>query len=85
MIRTYAGGRLVEETEDADAEAAAMRAITRADLLGRVDAALTADVAYLALDPPTVAQAVAQVERLTRQVVLLLRVVGDHLDGTTGT
>ena len=84
-IRTFADGALVEETEDAAAETRASREAIRANLLSRIDAAITADLAYLDLDPPTTGQVVAQVERLTRQTVALLRLVGNRLDDTTGT
>lgn len=83
-IRTYVNGQVTDEAVDVTAEAIAARNLTRADLLSRVDAALTADLAYLDLATPTTAQAVAQVARLTRQVVALLRVVGERLDSTTG-
>ena len=58
---------------------------TRASLLEKVDAAIEADLAYLELSPPTTAQAVAQVARLTRQTVALLRLVAQRLDDTSGT
>ena len=94
--RTYrrlAAGEVVEERPYSEDEAAALqqadvdsqRQAARASLLAKVDTALVADLDYLALNPPTTAQAVAQVGRLTRQVVALLRLVGNRLDDTTGT
>lgn len=63
---------------------------TRAALLGRLDAAIAIDLAYLdSSTPPTAAERLirveAQVEQLTRQVLALLRLVGDRLDDTAGT
>lgn len=79
--------RLVELSREAVERdlAELRRASNGAALLDRIDAAITTDLAYLALDPPTTAQAVAQVGRLTRQVVSLLRLVGNRLDDTQGT
>lgn len=46
----------------------------------KLDAAIDANVAYLALNPPTTAQAIAQVSALTRQVNGLLRLMRNRLD-----
>jgi len=91
--RRWDDGVLVEEREYdedeaaplAEAEACEAREEARESLLDKVDAAIEADLAYLDLNPPTTAQAVAQVARLTRQTVALLRLVGARLDDTTGT
>lgn len=86
-------GALAEERAYTETEAAALvaadessaREANRATLLAKVDFALAADLNYLELPSPTSAQVVAQVERLTRQAVALLRMVGDRLDDTAGT
>lgn len=72
------------------AETVAMRAITRADLLSRIDVAIGANLAFLSSEvPATAAERLVRLEtqanRLTRQVVLLLRLVGGRLDDTAGT
>ncbi len=46
----------------------------------RLDAAIDQNVAYLALNPPTQAQALAQINALTRQVNGLLRLQRNRLD-----
>lgn len=46
----------------------------------KLDAALDANLAYLALNPPTTAQALAQVGALTRQVNGMLRLLRNRLD-----
>jgi hypothetical protein len=46
----------------------------------KLDAAIDANLAYLALSPPTTAQALAQVGALTRQVNGLLRIMRNRLD-----
>jgi hypothetical protein len=46
----------------------------------KLDAALDANLAYLALNPPTTAQALAQVGALTRQVNGILRLMRNRLD-----
>lgn len=87
MTTVYAGigpGPSEEEVLAA-AAAAETRERNRQILLAKFNAALQADLDYLALNPPTTAQAVAQVERLTRQAVALLRLVGERLDDTAGT
>lgn len=47
--------------------------------------ALTANAAYLALVTPTNADVVAQVRLLTRECNGIMRMVGNWLDTTTGT
>ena len=46
----------------------------------RLDAAIDANASYLAVNPPTQAQAVAQINALTRQVNGLLRLKRNRLD-----
>jgi hypothetical protein len=47
--------------------------------------ALAANATYLALSPPTTAQAVAQVERLTRECSGLIRLALNLVDSLDGT
>jgi len=73
-----------------EAEMCSARQATRGSLLAKVDAALAADLAYLDSATPTLAtdrlaRVEAQTERLTRQTVALLRLVGARLDDTSGT
>ena len=46
----------------------------------KLDAAIDANLAYLALNPPTTAQALAQVQALTRQMTGLLRLQRNRLE-----
>ena len=46
----------------------------------RLNQAIDANVAYLALNPPTTAQAIAQINALTRQMNGLLRLQRNRLD-----
>ena len=80
----------VEAAPLAEADAADTRTAARESLLGKVDAALAADLAYLDSAAPILAterlaRVEAQVGRLTRQAVALLRLVGARLDDTAGT
>lgn len=84
-VRVYRDGRVSEELEDADAAMRSAQEMNRRNLLSRIDSALAADLTYLALASPSTPQVVAQVERLTRQVVVLLRLVGERLNDTAGT
>lgn len=61
------------------------RETNRQMLLARTRAAIQSNLDYLALDPPTTAQRAAQVDALTRQMVAVLRLVGEVLDDTAGT
>jgi hypothetical protein len=57
----------------------------RAELLARARRAVAANNAFLLLDPPTQAQSVAQLQRLTRECTALIKLaVGDVAD-LTGT
>ena len=59
------------------------RPLRNEDVIGqRLDAALDANRAFLALAPPTLAQNAAQIRALTQQINGLLRVVRNRLDGT---
>lgn len=51
----------------------------------KADTALANNTTYLAIVSPTQAQAVAQVERLTRQVNAVIRQLTSQLDDLTGT
>ena len=46
---------------------------------------LDVNATYLALAAPTSAEVAAQVRRLTRECNILMRMVGNWLDATTGT
>jgi len=96
--RHWDGGVLVEArpydaTEAAallEAETCTARRGARDSLLSKVDAAIAADLAYLDSAVPILAtdrldRVEAQVGRLTRQSVALLRLVGARLDNTSGT
>jgi len=96
--RYDSAGSLVEERPYTGDEAAALvaaeshtaRTLVRNALLAKTDAALQADLTYLdSVVPATGAERLTrvetQVERLTRQVVALLRLVGERLDDTAGS
>lgn len=69
----------------AAAEREAARQENRRVLLAKVEQALQADLAYLALTNPTQADHAAQIKALTRQTVALIRLVGGLLDDVNGT
>ena len=74
------------ESAAADAFLSSRTAITNRDeLRTRARSALTANAAYLAIQAPTNAQNVAQIQRLTRQVNALIRLEIDDLGTITGT
>ena len=54
-------------------------------LRGKITAALTANQAYLALPSPTAAQTLTQVQRLTREVNAVLRIIDGRLDDVSDT
>lgn len=64
---------------------AATSATNEAALLAKAKTALTNNATFLAIASPTNAQAVAQVQALTRQVNALIRLVGRNLLSTEGT
>lgn len=53
---------------------------TQALIERKLDAAIDANLAYLALNPPTTAQSLAQVQALTRQMTGLLRLQRNRLE-----
>lgn len=57
----------------------------QATLLSKAQAALTNNETFLALATPTSAQAVAQVQALTRQVNALIRLATSELSSVSGT
>ena len=59
--------------------------VNRDALLSKAQQALQGNLAYLALNPPTTAQALTQVDALTRQINALIRLVAHALDSTDGT
>ena len=64
---------------------AATSSTNEAALLAKAKTALTNNATFLAIASPTNAQAVAQVQALTRQVNVLIRIVGRDLLSTDGT
>lgn len=95
LYTRYLLGEIVEQRPLTQAELDAfadtvrdqLRDTNRAQLLQKAATALSNNATFLALNPPTTAQAVAQVNALTRQVSALIRLVGtsDLLDSTDGT
>jgi hypothetical protein len=81
--RVFVDGVLMDEWGD-DGEAASRNANALA-LRDRAAQALAANAAFLAADAPTNAQAVGQVQRLTRQVDALIRLVLGDFGSTDGT
>lgn len=75
----------VERLMTADEQALAARSSTAGAIEAKVDAAITADLAWLnRTTTPTNVQVLNHVDRLTRQVVALLRASFDRLDTTEG-
>jgi len=96
--RRWDGDALVEERPYNEAETAPLdeaencvaRESAQVTLLGKVDAAIAADLTYLDSAVPILAidrlaRVEGQVARLTRQTVALLRLVGARLDDTSGS
>ena len=71
-----------EAAAAADAQAAAVTDGNRTTITDQAFTALQANRDFLALSAPTNAQAVAQVQALTRQNVGLIRLLLNLLDGT---
>jgi hypothetical protein len=82
MTRWLRGDRVKVQERRAELEAEKVRAEVRAELvdLESLRQALAANRMWLnSSTPPTAAQVVAQVDRLTRQVSTLLRLVGGRV------
>ena len=65
--------------------AAATQGMNQTQLLAQAATAIANNITFLGLATPTQAQAVAQVQALTRQVNALLRLSASLLDSTAGT
>ena len=76
-----------QENTDADARLAdaTAKATTQANLLSKMETALSNNAAFLALASPNQAQAVAQVKALTRQINAAIRYLTNRLDTTDDT
>lgn len=59
--------------------------LNRDDLTAKASQALTANATYLAIASPSVAQNTAQIQRLTREVNAILRLMLNQVDDTVGT
>lgn len=57
----------------------------RDELIGKAQAALAANSTFLAIASPTQAQAVAQVQRLTKECNAIIRVLLNAYDSTADT
>lgn len=75
----------IEATMALGQPAAQIIATNNSTLRQRAQTALSLNTAYLALSPPTNAQAIQQVTLLTRECSALIRLVLDQLDSTDGT
>jgi hypothetical protein len=69
----------------AEAAAAQTAATNENTITSRVDAALNANNAFLALASPTQAQTLAQVKTLTKECTGLIRLLRKKLDSAAGT
>lgn len=78
QVRVFRDGVLVDtyDVEVPDEE------VRRRTIEAQAQTALANNAAYLAISSPTQAQAIAQVEALTRQVNKLIRLVLNRLDDT---
>lgn len=91
--RTYtsfdaSGAQTSSRTYNAAEDAAAAdsaRALNANTMRDRMQAAITANSTYLALNNPTTAQRDAHIQRLTRECNALMRLVLGATDDVTGT
>jgi hypothetical protein len=77
--------RQAQDAALADSQAQAARRAARDSIRGKAQAALAANVTYLALANPTNAQVVAQVNRVTRECTALIRLLLDAVESEDGT
>ena len=75
----------VEISDFAAQDAVAHALSNAATLRARAQAALAANNTYLAIGSPTTAQAVAQVQLLTKECNAMIRLAISQLDSVTGT
>lgn len=80
-VETYENGVLVG-TREVEVPDPTPEEANRTTIESQAVTALTNNTAYLAIPAPTQAQAVAQVEALTRQSNKLIRLVLQRFDGT---
>ncbi len=83
MPQMIGGHRVMVDVEVPDD--VILRDNNQRDLFQKAHNAVDNNLAYLAIPTPTQAQAVQQVERLTRQVTGIIRMMMALLDSTDGT
>lgn len=76
---------IADITSGSAAQSAKTSEANRAAVLAKAQAALTANATFLALASPTNAQTLAQVQRLSRQMDGVLRVLSNLLDDVSDT
>lgn len=91
-VQTLADGTTVETMTDSAGNSqtittpgAGTAAANQQNITAKAQAALVNNVTFLAIGSPTQAQAITQVQALTRQVDALIRMVLNQFDATTGT